>query len=90
MKQMVGKGAAEYPVQIWADNQPALDIIHNPVYHARTKQILAKYHFVRNRMFKEKEVWFAKVLAGKMGADMMTKHAAVGVVRYNKKLVGML
>ena len=89
-QQMVGKGAAEYPVQIWADNQPALDIIHNPVYHARTKQILAKYHFVRDRMFKEKEVWFAKVSAGKMGADMMTKHAAVGVVRYNKKLVGML
>ena len=67
-----------------------MDILHNPVYHARTKKILAKYHFVRDRMFTVKEVWFAKISADKMGADMMTKHAAVNVVRYNKKLVGML
>lgn len=50
-QQMVGEGAAVYPVQIWADYPPALDILHNPVFHARTKQILAKHHFVRDRMF---------------------------------------
>ena len=45
---------------------------------------------IRARMFEVKEVWFNKVSPGETGADMMTKHAAVGVVRYNKKLVGMM
>ena len=55
-----------------------------------TKYILARYHFVRDRVFKEKELYFVKISGGNMGADMMTKHASVGVVRYNKKLIGMM
>ena len=88
--QMVGGEPDPYPVRIHADNQPALDILHNPVYHCRTKQILAKYHFVRDRVLKEKECWFEKISADQMGADMLTKHASVGVIRYNKKLIGMM
>ena len=59
------------------------------VYHARTNQILAKSHFVRDRVFKEKELYFEKVLACQMGADMVTKNANVGVVHSNKTLIGM-
>lgn len=40
-------------------------------------------------MLVEKEILFLKVHSGEMGADMLTKHASVGVVRYNKKLLGM-
>ena len=80
---------ATTPVNICVDNKPALDILHNPVYHARTKQILARYHFIRDRMNVEKEVTFEKITSGQMGADMLTKHAAVGAVRYNKKLIGL-
>ena len=87
---MRGEAGVEKPVRILVDSQPALDIVHNPVYHARSKQILAKYHFVRDRVFKEKELFFEKISAGQMGADMLTKHASVGVVRYNKKLIGMI
>ena len=88
--QMQGEAGVEKSVRILVDSQPALDIVHNPVYHARSKQILAKYHFVRDRVFKEKELFFEKISAGQMGADMLTKHANVGVVRYNKKLIGMI
>ena len=88
--QMQGEAGVEKPVRILVDSQPALDIVHNPVYHARSKQILAKYHFVRDTVFKEKELFFEKISAGHMGADMLTKHASVGVVRYNKKLIGMI
>ena len=87
---MQGETAGEVPVKVLVDSQPALDIVHNPVYHARTKQILARYHFVRERVFKEKELYFVKISAGKMGADTMTKHASVGVVLYNKKQIGMM
>ena len=87
---MEGEDGVGVPVKVLVDSQPALDIVHNPVYHARTKQILARYHFVRDRVFQEKELYFVKISAGQMGADMMTKHASVGVVRYNKKLIGMM
>ena len=53
-------------------------------------QILAKYHFVRDRVHKEKEMTLEKILAGQMGADMLTKHASVGVVQNNEKLLGMM
>ena len=85
---MQGEVGVGVPVKVLVDSQPALDIVHNPVYHARTKQILARYHFVRDRVFKEKKLYFVKISAGNMGADM--KHASVGVVRYNKKLIGMM
>ena len=88
--QMPGEAGVGVPLKVLVDSQPALDIVHNPVYHARTKQILARYHFVRDRIFKEKELYFVKISAGQMGANMMTKHANVGVVRYNKKLIGMM
>ena len=42
------------------------------------------------KVFKEQELYFVTISAGQMGADMMTKHATVGVVRYNKKLIGMM
>lgn len=87
--ELVGDSAVVQPVRILVDSQPALDIINNPVYHARTKHILARYHFVRNRVFDENEIYFEKTSADEMGADMMTKHAGVGVVRHNKKKIGM-
>ena len=87
---MQGEAGVGVPVKVLVDSQPALDIVHNPVYHARTKQILARYHFVRDRVFTEKELYFTRIGEGQMGANMMTKHASVGVVRYYKKLIGMM
>ena len=65
LQEMVGKMATT-PVNICVDSKPALDILHNPVYHARTKQILARYHFIRIRMNVEKEVTFEKITYGQM------------------------
>ena len=87
--QMQGPSIPAVPICIYIDSQPALDLVNNPVYHSRSKHIQAKYHFVRDRVFVEKEIEVERVPSGQMGADMLTKHASVGVVRYNKKLVGM-
>ena len=88
--QMEGKAGVPTPVRVCIDSQPALDLVNNPVYHARSKQILAKYHFVRDRVHNEKEMVLVKISTGQMGANMLTKHASVGVVRHNKKLLGMM
>ena len=87
--QMSGKAAVARPIRIVMDSQPAIDIVHNPMYHPRSKQILARYHFVRDRVHQEKEITVEKCPANQMGADMLTKHASVVVLRYNKKLLGM-
>ena len=87
---MQGAAGVPAPLRVYLDSQPALDLVDNPVYHARSKQILAKYHFVRDRVHKEKEVVLLKISANQMGVDMLTKHASVGLVRHNKKLLGMM
>ena len=87
--QMAGKGAVDRPIRILLDSQPAINIVHNPMYHPRSKQIPAGYHFVRDRVHQEKEITVEKCHTNQMGADMLTKHASVAVVRYNKKLLGM-
>ena len=87
---MQGPSIPAVPICIYIDSQPTLDLVNNLVYHSRSKHIQARYHFVRDRVFVEKEIKVERVPSGQMGADMLTKHASVGVVRYNKKLVGMM
>ena len=87
--QMAGKAAVDRPIRILLDSQPAIDIVNNPMYHLRSKQILARYHFVRDRVHNEKEITVHKCQANQMGADMLTKHASVAGVLYNKRLLGM-
>ena len=38
------------PVLLYVDNQGALDLVKNPVNHARTKHIDIKHHFVREKL----------------------------------------
>ena len=87
--QMQGKDAVAQPIRIFMDSQPAIDLLNNPVHHPKSKQILARYHFIRDRVHNEKELTVEKCSAAQMGADMLTKHASVGVIRYNRKILGM-
>ena len=87
---MQGPTVTPSPICIYIDSQPALDLVNNPVYHFTSKHIQARYHFVRDRVFVEKEIEVEKIPSGQMEANTMTKHASVGVIRYNKKLVGMI
>ena len=35
---------------IFTDNQSAMEVARNPVFHARTKHIEVHYHYVRERI----------------------------------------
>lgn len=67
--QMRGDEAFLLPVKILVDSQPALDLVNNPLYHSRSKQIIARYHFVRDRMLVEKEIAFKEVASNLMAAS---------------------
>ena len=38
------------PILLYSDNQGALDLIKNPVNHARTKHIDIRHHFIREKL----------------------------------------
>ena len=70
------------------DSQSAIMLAKNPVFHAKTKHIDVKYHFIRD-MLEDKLLELVKVHTDDNPADLMTKglpperfahcHALMGV-----------
>lgn len=42
----------DYPIQLLCDNQSAIKLAENPVFHARTKHIEVDHHFIREKVLK--------------------------------------
>ncbi|KAF8055039.1 hypothetical protein HT031_006855 [Scenedesmus sp. PABB004] len=59
-------------ISIWADNQAAIKLLHNPISSARTKHIDVAYCFARERVVRG-EVSFAYLPTADMVADVLTK-----------------
>ena len=57
---------------LFVDNQGAINLGNNPVYHQRSKHIDVKYHFVRHEI-REKNVKLVYVPTNDNVADMFTK-----------------
>ena len=75
-------------IDLLTDSQSAKSLAENPVYHGRSKHILAKWHFIRQRVTKGWIKLF-DVRTEYMGADMMTKAVGPSVLGVNMKLIGM-
>ena len=75
-------------IDLITDSQSAKSLVENPVYHGRSKHILAKWHFIRQRVTKGLIKLF-DVRTESMGADMMTKSVGPSALAVNMKLIGM-
>ena len=57
------------------DSQSAIMLAKNPVFHAKTKQIAVKYHFIRD-VLEDKLMELVKVHMDDNSADLLTKGLA--------------
>jgi len=73
---------------LFNDNQSALKLSENPIYHNRTKHIDVRHHFIRE-VVSSGEIKISHLSTGEMPADMLTK--AIGKTKMNicQKILGM-
>ena len=65
---------------MFCDSQSAIHLAKNQVYHARTKHIDVRYHFVW-KIIKEGEVLVQKIKTDDNPANMLTK--VVTTIKFN-------
>ena len=77
------------PVQIYEDNQGAIDIAKNPKHHDRTKHIDVCHHFVRERVALN-DITVSYCPTGEMIADVLTKGLPVVKFRRFREELGVV
>lgn len=65
------------PHVLWCDNQFAISLASNPVYHARTKHVEVDYHFIREKVLL-KQIQVQHIGTALQVADIFTKPLSVG------------
>ena len=73
-------GVGQKQVIVFCDSQSAIHLVKNQVYHARTKHIDVKYHFVRE-IIEEGGFLVQKIKTDDNPADMLTK--VVTTIKFN-------
>ncbi|MCO5547594.1 hypothetical protein L7F22_001045 [Adiantum nelumboides] len=54
------------------DSQSAINLTKNPVFHAKTKHILVKYHFIQD-VLEDKHMQLVKIHTDDNPVDLLTK-----------------
>ena len=73
MKEFIGElGIRQKEFQLHWDNQSAIHLAKNGAYHARTKHIQRRYHWLHERV-EEKDFVVMKIHTDENGSDMLTK-----------------
>lgn len=70
----------QVPHSLWCDNQSAIALASNPIFHARTKHVEVDYHFIREKVLS-KQIVVHHVGSHHQIADIITK--SLSVDRFN-------
>ncbi|GJV88377.1 putative ribonuclease H-like domain-containing protein [Tanacetum coccineum] len=79
----------EYITEIHIDNESAICIVMNPVFHSKTKNIEIRHHFIRDS-YKKKLIQMIKIHTDQNVVDLLTKAFDVSRFQYLIASIGML
>ena len=82
-------GLIQEHINVYCDRQSAIHLIKNQVYHARTKHINVRFHFVQE-IIDEREILLQKIKITENPADMLTKVLTTIKFEYCLNLVNIL
>ena len=71
-----------------SDSQSAIMLAKNPVFHAKTKHIEVKYHFLR-QVLEDKRLELVKVHTDDNPADFLTKSLPSDKFAHSRELMGI-
>ena len=71
------------------DSQSAIHLAKNPAFHARTKHIQVRYHFIRSAL-DEDMLELVKIQGSKNPADMLTKVVTTEKLKLCSTSVGLI
>ena len=72
LKKLFNELNVKSPVRVMEDNQAAIAMVKNPVYHARSKHIDIRFHYIRD-LCKEGHILIQYCPSSDNLADIMTK-----------------
>ncbi|GJX25281.1 putative ribonuclease H-like domain-containing protein [Tanacetum coccineum] len=70
--QLLDYGYNFMQTKIYVDNESAICVVKNPVYHSKTKHIEIRHHFIRDS-YKKKLIEMVKIHTDYNVADLLTK-----------------
>ena len=79
MHQQINRG-----IKLCSDNQSAIRLAENPIFHARTKHVEVHYHFVREK-FLQGEIELEQVNTEDQVVDIFRK--SLGGLKFRNNLV---
>ncbi|KAE8681718.1 hypothetical protein F3Y22_tig00111310pilonHSYRG00060 [Hibiscus syriacus] len=79
----------DYAISLYCDNQSAIRLAGNHVFHARTKHVEVHYHFVREKVLQE-EIEMRQIKTDEQIADLFTKSLSVGKFEHFRRQHGVI
>lgn len=80
---------SDYATLLCCDNQSAIHLAENPIFHARTKHVEVHYHFIREKVLEEK-VELRQINTEDQVADLFTKGLSGSKFEKFRRCLGMM